>query len=276
MSFTISYIPHGRFGNNLFQYIATKLVQFLIKQYFNIELQYIFYSIKQPQFILNESNYKEFIHDPIKYKEEITNKHIFLDGYFQYDEHILKYNDLVKHLFQPNANSKERINSSYLVEDFIAEKEKYMNYKKEFETSLVLHLRLDDFFNEKLVVQPSCFIELIKSIFNDKDNYSGLKNCVIIVDRCKYPIELQYIQFIVNTCNAEGITCLVQSGDSIWSDFFKLYYSSYLISSNSTFSYMASMLGEHNQIWCPKNTCYSHQTITKCDETTISFQIQYL
>ena len=59
-------------------------------------------------------------------------------------------------------------------------------------------------------------------------------------------------------------------------DFCKLYYAQNLISSNSTFSYLAGLLGTHKLTWCPVNSIYSHQKISKFDENTVSINVEYL
>ena len=62
----------------------------------------------------------------------------------------------------------------------------------------------------------------------------------------------------------------------MFDDFCKLYYAQNLMSSNSTFSYLAGLLGTHKTSWCPVNSIYSHQKISKFDENTVSINVEYL
>ena len=97
----------------------------------------------------------------------------------------------------------------------------------------------------------------------------------IVVDKCKSQWEIVYLRNIDEFCKNKGLEVKFNCAD-MFDDFCKLYYAQNLISSNSTFSYLAGLLGTHKLTWCPVNSIYFHQKISKFDENTVSIKVEYL
>ena len=132
---------------------------------------------------------------------------------------------------------------------------------------------VDDFLFEKVCMTVQSYISILDSILNDEKNI--FNNVIIIIDKCKYQFEIDYINQLIQYFYLKNIKINIQSSDLL-SDFSNLYNAPYFLSSNSTFSYLAGLLGKHKKTWCPINTRYGHQNINKFDDHTTSFKIEYI
>lgn len=257
----ISYKVSGRFGNNLFQYIATKLIQNELTKKDNF-VEYVYDTSLDNAFVINDKNYFEILKDV----SPLINKNVYLDGYFQFDDHIIKNKGYINSVI--NSYNTENINGNIKV-SFLANKLKENKY--EFTSNdYVLHLRLDDFIGDRIVMKPEMYIDVISTL------PEGI-TLIIVVDKVKYPWEIEYVRMIHEyATKVKNMKVNISGDDDMFKDFCKLYYSKNLISSNSTFSYLAGLLGYHNYTWCPVNTIYTHQSIFKFDEKTISKLVEYI
>ncbi len=264
----ITYELNGRFGNNLFQYLATKILQHILSLN-NIIYTYEFRKPKNDCFIINDQNYIDYITNIDTFISKCNSKNIYLEGYFQFDKHIRIYKEYINSILTINNN--ERINTKYLIKDIISH---INNTNYNFDNStLVIHIRLDDFLFEKVCMKVQSYISILDTIFNDQQNI--FNKVIIIIDKCKYQFEIEYINQLIQYFYSKNIQIDIQS-DDLLSDFSKLYYAPYFLSSNSTFSYLAGLLGNHKKTWCPINPRYSHQDINKFDDNTTSFTIEYM
>ena len=97
-----------------------------------------------------------------------------------------------------------------------------------------------------------------------------LSKIIIVVDKLRHNFEFEYLKVITGYLKTTNISFEFQS-NSLLVDFSILYNASNFISSNSTFSYLAGLLGKHTNSWCPVNTRYS--VISKFDDNTESLII---
>ncbi len=256
----ISYKVSGRFGNNLFQYIAMKLVQNELSKK-DTFIEYVYNTPLENPFVVTDDNFFNVLNDV----SPLVNRNVYLDGYFQLDEHIIKNKGYINAAI--NTYNNENINDNIKV-SFLANK--LRDNKYEFNNEYVLHLRLDDFIGDRIVMKPDMYIDVISSL-------KKVSQLIIVVDKLKYPWEIEYIRMIHEyATKVKKMYVTISSEDDMFKDFCKLYYAPNLISSNSTFSYLAGLLGTHKYTWCPVNTIYSHQSISKFDENTVSKQVEYI
>jgi hypothetical protein len=256
----ISYKVSGRFGNNLFQYIAMKLVQNELSKK-DTFIEYIYNSPLENAFVVTDENFFNILNDV----SPLLNRNVYLDGYFQFDEHIIKNKGYINAVI--NSYNCEYINNNIHV-SFLANK--LRDNKYDFKDEYILHLRLDDFIGDRIVMKPDMYIDVISSL-------SNVSQLIIVVDKLKYPWEIEYVRLIHEyATKVKGMNVSISSDDDMFKDFCKLYYSPNLISSNSTFSYLAGLLGTHKYTFCPVNTIYSHQRISKFDKNTVSKQVDYI
>ena len=262
----ISYALNGRFGNNLFQYLATKIVQHILSKY-DMIYTYTFNIIPSTPFIINEDNYKHLIEQPDEYLPKLSGKDIYLDGYFQYDFHIRKYSDYVSALL--NSLNTENINHQYTVSTLA----RYIHGQtiEVDKEALYIHVRLDDFIPEKACMKVGSYLKIVNTILSEHT----FPNVIIIVDKIRYKFEEDYLKCLHTYLTSKKLTVGFQQGDML-TDFAKLVHAEYLLSSNSTFCYLAGLLGKHKKSWCPVNTRYSHQHITHFDDNTVPFDIEYI
>jgi hypothetical protein len=256
----ISYKVSGRFGNNLFQYIAMKVVQNELSKN-DTFIEYVYNTTLENPFIVTDDNFFNILNDI----SPLINRNVYLDGYFQFDEHIIKNKGYINAAI--NTYNSEYINDNIKV-SFLANK--LRDNKYDFKNEYILHLRLDDFIGDRIVMKPDMYIDVISSL-------KKVSQLIIVVDKLKYPWEIEYVRMIHEyATKVKNMYVTISSGDDMFTDFCKLYYAPNLISSNSTFSYLAGLLGTHKYTWCPVNTIYSHQNISKFDENTISKQVDYI
>ena len=253
----ITYKISGRFGNNLFQYIAVKIIQYLLPSY-----QYVYNSDSVNKLVITDEDYLYYFVDHI---DEIdVSKDILLDGYYQFDRYILKYKEYIMSIL--TVDNHERINNTYLVSDIYKIHPQLVSNE-----TLVIHLRLDDFLTNYICMKPEHCVSMI----NDCISKINITKIIIIVDKLRQTFEFEYLKVITGYLMTTNISFELQS-NSLLVDFSILYNATNFISSNSTFSYLAGLLGKHTNSWCPVNTRYSHQLISKFDDNTESIIIDYL
>jgi hypothetical protein len=247
----ISYSLMGRFGNNLFQYFAMKIIQ----KYTNDE--YVFLQSNMcDQVEINDANYREHYEKLVKGSDHLKGKNILIHGYFQFDQHLLNEKKYVVGLF--SADNNDRINYDYLVSqvyDYVS------HYKNPFiEGDLVVHLRLDDFKYQGEIIKPECYDKVIESY-----PYTTL---YIVCDVLRYQYEFDYFDHFkkykyVHLC-----------GKQI-EDFARLYYAPNLVVSCSTFSWIAGFLGHSKNSWLPNKLQQPHQSFHKLNDGSKGFDVTY-
>ena len=248
----ISYKVQGRFGNNVFQYIATKLLITILND-IGIKCEYKYNQTENAR-MLSEFQYLQIlqtiiINPPVAHT--IFSSNIFLDGFFQFQEHILTFLNIIKQFFY-DGNS-DKINDTYSVKDFVSEIKKC---KKSFnENDIVTHVRLDDFKQSSVIINHSSIIKLIKDI---QLNIRGGK-VYVVVDKLKEQYEKDYISSLVKELNSEII-----SNENMFDDLASLWFAPNLVCNNSSFCWIAGILGEAKKTWTPKQkNVHICQTIEK-------------
>jgi hypothetical protein len=278
----ISYGINGRFGNNLFQYLAMKLIQFELSKRNRI-YEYFFNIVPENSFTINDDNYLDIL-ESLQGERSVTvyvespkdvenvdiiplDKNIHLSGYFQFDKHIIKNKEYITSILK--QENIEQINEKYTVSLFAF---KINNFERRFrDDEVVLHLRLDDFIGDKVCMHYNAYFYIFATLPNT------IKKVTIVVDKCKEQWELEYLNIIYMLCMSRNLEIQIESGGELLDDFCKLYYSKNFVSSNSTFSYLAGLLGTHEKSWCPSNRKrYPHQKIEKFNENTQTVEIEYL
>jgi len=264
---SISFFVSGRFGNNLFQYFATKVLGKILNK------EYVFNGSKKPlsRGINGEKikvdNLTEV--DDEKFNEIISNKNssiegdIYVVGFFQTQDWIILYRDYIQSLF--TEENMDRINDEYTISRIA----KHVNTIKPVRDDiLIVHLRLDDFFHNahnSEVIHP-------KSIIDEINKIEGINKVMFISDTLKKPWELAYVNHLTYSVKNS-----IAISNSLLTDFGLLYKAKNIMLCRSTLGWIAGILStENKRNWFPLNEDFKHQTVNRLNENTVTFNPEYL
>ncbi len=257
----ISYHAQGRLGNNIFQYIAVKVVQKYVKQ-LGVDCEYRFN--ERGSYWFSEFNYRQLYdilvlsttnRENLNVLIHFLNNNWFFDGFYQFDYHIINEREFIRSLFTPE--NEERINENYRVCDIV---NGVMKYKPSFkDEDIVTHVRLDDFINVG-VLDHKNVSKIIKE--------SGLKGKVYVVcDKLKKDFEKKYMDDF-----KKDTEFTLVSNDDMFKDLAYLWYAPNLLCNNSTFCWISGILGECKKSWCPVNKGkHPPQNFERVKEDTVTY-----
>ena len=263
---SISYFVSGRFGNNLFQYFATKVLGKILNK------EYVFNCSKTP-LTRGENNEKIEVENMVEVDEEqfneiISNKgsiegNIYVIGFFQTQEWLTLHKEYIQTLF--TEENMDRINDDYTISSIVKHVSKIKPVRDDI---LIVHLRLDDFFHNahnSEVIHPKSIIEEINKI-------EGINKVMFISDTLKKPWELSYVNHLTYSVKNS-----IAISNSLLTDFGLLYKSRNLMVCRSTLGWIAGILStENKRNWFPLNEDFKHQTVNKLNENTLTFTPEYL
>ena len=255
---SVSYNLNGRFGNNLFQYFAAKV----IAKYTN--KKYIYKTLFSN--VISDSNFEE-IYNKCKTDSSYLEGDIYLNGYFQTTYWINNEKEYIQSLL--TIDNEDRINDVFKVKDIV---EGYNKLEKTIinEDDLVVHIRLDDFYHQGYnseVIHPLFLREYILDIMK------GYKRCIFIVDKLKREWEEEYMKIMLTIPNSKILT------NDMLTDFLILFYSRNLVLCRSTFAWIATLISPYNiHVWFPEQRplINSHQIIPKFNDNSTHFEPVYM
>ena len=255
----INSFIQGRLGNNIFQYIAVKVIQKYVRE-LGVECNYE-YGLKYNMF--SELHYKELYlllkqalldTEKKQFLKGFLQNNFTLDGFYQFDFHIRDNLEYIRGLF--TEYNEERINDSYRVCDIVKGINKYEI--KFNDNDIITHVRLDDFLNGGIVMDHKSVSKIIKNIKNKGEIY-------VVSDKIKTSFEVKYMTDFKSETNYKLI-----SNEDMFKDLAYLWKAPNLICNNSTFCWIAAIFGEHNKVWIPKNIGLNppqhFEKIRDCDE----------
>lgn len=267
---SISYFVSGRFGNNLFQYFATKVLGKILNK------KYVFDGNKTP-LTRGLNNEKIKVENMVEVDEEKFNEistsfysgneykdiNVYVIGFFQTQDWITLYREYIQSLF--TEENMDRINNEYTISNIVKHVSKIKPVRDDI---LIVHLRMDDFFHNahnSEVIHPKSIIEEINKI-------EGVNKVMFISDTLKRPWELSYVNHLTfSVKNSVAIS------NSLLTDFGLLYKAKNLMLCRSTLGWIAGILStENKRNWFPLNEAFKHQTVNMLNDNTISFTPEYL
>lgn len=263
---SISYFVSGRFGNNLFQYFATKVLCKILNK------EYVFNGSKTP-LTRGENKIENMVEvDEEKFNEIISKKeyltpliegNIYVIGFFQTQDWITLHREYIQSLF--TEENMDRINDDYTISRIVKHVSKIKPVRDDI---LIVHLRLDDFFHNahnSEVIHPKSIIEEINKI-------EGINKVMFISDTLKKPWELSYVNHLTYSVKNS-----IAISNSLLTDFGLLYKARNLMLCRSTLGWIAGILStENKRNWFPLNEDFKHQTVNKLNENTLTFTPEYL
>jgi hypothetical protein len=255
---TVYFIPCGRTGNNIFQYLASEIIKYM----FNFDDVKKINSIPENTEIINDDSFNFISQYFINNKKKFyCDKDIVLNGYFQNSTILVYMRDHLLKLF--NTSNDTYINDKYKISDFSTTETKHQI--KFDDDTIVLHLRLDDFIRDNNPPEIFDKVELSKYIDTIK-----FKKLYIVCDKINHEWEKRYLHYFVNKYKAT-----VLSG-SLMDDFNLLKISNRLITSNSTFSWIAAYLGNAKEVHIPYSPYHKNQSLKECHKnSTVKYGIPF-
>ena len=266
---TVYFLIQGQFGNNLFQYFAAEIIKKIygydeVKPTFQINLEF--------NTTMDDDKFKRVITAYMNgHKYELdTSKDILMMGFFQRSEIFLHERDYIRSLF--NENNMNNISNRIKIGNIVKYQTKHTVESQE--NDLVLHVRLAGAFHwadfidienkTSQLYNPCDLKNIIKDISYDK--------LYIVCSEPKADWEKEYLSEF-NDLNPTFISGIL--GD----DFNFLLKAKKLITSASTMSWMAALLG-NAETHIPYNTFYggyesNSQSLAICSDSSKLYNITY-
>ena len=258
---TVKFFVQGQFGNNLFHYFAAEIIKKIygydkVQPTFEINLEF--------NTTIDDEKFKRIItaHLEGRKYELDTSKDILMMGFFQRSEIFLKEHDFIRSLF--NEDNNNNISNRIKVSNIVKYQTKHTI--EPTENDLVLHARLAGAFQwadfidmenkTSQLYDPVDIKNIIKDIKYDK--------LYIVCNTPKADWENEYLKEFEDL-NPTIITGVL--GD----DFDFLLKAKKLITSASTMSWMAALLGNASEVHIPYNTYYggfesNGQSLAECNK----------
>jgi len=195
-----------------------------------------------------------------------------LNGYFQKSniflylrQILLKYFNVLNNTYINNTyiNNYYNIPNEHKISDFCGI---HTKHTIECDKSLILHLRLDDFIHNNSPPNIFDMVELSKYI--DSISFTKL---YIVCDILTKNWEIKYVNYFTNKYNA-----IILNG-TFMDDFNLLKLSNRLVTSQSTFCWIAAYLGNAQEVFIPYSNFHKeHQILKECHENcTIKYDIPF-
>jgi hypothetical protein len=226
---TISFKAEGRFGNNLIQYCIAKLLSKLFGHTLVSRQERGASLITDFEWTLLAPFLVENLHTPHRLrKHPYAKKHLRLEGFFQDSTYLIPFRQVLLSFFTPTTT--DFINETVTVSQLV-----HHIQQAPRRDEIVVHLRLDDFRTagkdrSSLILHPDYFHRLLPALIQSQS-----LPIRIVYQRKQHLAEEAYIATFAR------YTPTLQSSDLL-DDFASLVNAKVLVSSNSTFSWMAAFL----------------------------------
>lgn len=244
MTFFVSFRTWGRFGNNLIQYIACRLLGKLTGVH----------RFTRPD---DQNSHALIVKDEewvwamtCGAPDEWKHRDLYLDGFFQRGDLWLPHTDFILSLM--NEHNTDVVSDHMSVASLIQPG----NVDAQGVDTVAVHLRLGDFNHDGTnanIVDVQFFVdEVIKS---------RRRTVLIVVDAIRSLIDLQYIMTLCTRITPHVSSIRFQTGPLL-EDWNTLRNASYLISSNSSFAWVAAFFNPQGIVVYPDTHFYPEQTFS--------------
>jgi len=258
----VSFELSGRTGNNIFQYLISKVIQikfghtYVPIQEFKDRISAqekrkfgMVFGNQEPEdnsvLTINEVEMKDAIDGKIT---DIENKNVICNGYFQKSEFYLPYRNELINILKSSHDYWISNGKQIFVRDF-------MNCGHNQiigENDIVMSLRLDDFIQRPSktsdIIPPEYYLNILEEEMQYRDKL------FIVSDIFRYDWEKKYVEFF-----AKWDPIFIQQ--DVMSDFAVLRDCHTLIHSNSTFCWIASFLSDKTKRYIPNTHFYCQQLL---------------
>jgi len=252
--------PLGRFGNAIFRYFASIIFTF----YYDATITWDVDVTEE----FDENRYIDWMKSIESgiIPELNANANYFLTCYYQHDFMIKKHKTRIIEYIYKHMDDKlyDQFGFYHLSGNII----EHNNIKK---YDIVVHLRLEDFVEIGMIVNPICISNVLDQILI---KYPNSIFCFVL----KQPtteFEKNYLNYFTSRYEI-----IVESND-VLTDYHILKNARVLVSSMSTLCWISSLMSDSiEEVYFPdykkiNGYCWSHQTFYKPIENTIYYNIEY-
>lgn len=259
-----AFISQGRFGNNIFQYIACKLFCKRFQWNYVSRIQ----ELNEPQLTLYEQEIFStwgIVNTPYKLytildvnlsiPEECKEGDAIVFGYFENLNLINTYLDDVKAFFHPE--NTDVFYNQYSIRDILLD----LPIKPSIH-DLVIHVRLDDFYTSvngaSNVVSHSYYRDAFAYLIQVTPL---IHNVWIVSDKIRDHREQSYMNELLNVLKESGFTNVHFHQKSLLEDWNFCRLAQYFIGSNSSFAWTAMIVGNPIFATIANTKGYPHQQL---------------
>jgi hypothetical protein len=259
--YPITFIPKGRTGNNIFQYMTTLVFSIL----YNYE--YVSYDIFKGKYKTNIYVNDENVFNYLNWTKNISNTPpgffpMCCDGYFQNSHIFLKYrNEIIERIYKSDIYWVNIYGQKEYIQTYLNKSSTLLNEMSPLQKNIYISIRLDDFIQlpdpTSDILPPTYYLNII-------ENYGCFDKLYIICDRIKWDWEKRYLHFF-NKWNP------ILLNQSLEDDCALMRECPMLIHSNSTLCWLMSFFSKTKKTrFVPITFHYKHQFLDVIDTDTDS------
>ena len=254
----------GRTGNQIFQYLITKVLQ--LKYGHRYRCFHEIEDLQKDVFVVTEENISDILSEnqDNPYLEILKSKNLLCEGYFQKSEYFVQVREkLLDTLYDENNNDYWIYNDKRVyIKDFL-------NYRNNYcfqENDVVISLRLDDFIQlpreSSDILPPQFYLNILEKLtFN---------NLYIVCDKIRWDWEYRYMDFF------KKWNPIMIQGD-IMHDASVIRDCKFLIHSNSSFCWIMSFFSrDQKKRFIPYTNFYKGQKMYEIEDSDLLFHVKPL
>ncbi len=213
----------------------------------NYENSSIYYLIENKWDLVHSFVGGESLHPHL---EEMMRSHIYMTGYFQNGEPLILWRSSILEWFK-TCDMKISMYGTRMRDFMTAEPP-----IKPGTDDIVLHVRLGDFVNNEMVIDPAPQIAILRKALN-----TSSQRLIIVCAKPKRDVEENYLKLF------EEFHPIMHHGTEL-EDFAVLRSANRIMVTNSTFSWLAAYMGSAKERWIPEPT---YNTLEKIHSTDILY-----
>ena len=185
--------------------------------------------------------------------EEMKGSHIYMSGYFQNGEPLILWRSSILEWFK-TCYMKISMHGTRMRDFMFAESPITLG-----KDDIVLHVRLGDFVNNNMVIDPVPQIAILRKALN-----TSSQRLIIVCAKPKRDMEENYLKLF------EEFHPIIHHGTEL-EDFALLRSANRIMVTNSTFSWLAAYMGSAKERWIPEPT---YNTLEKINSTDIIYRAE--
>lgn len=246
----------GRFANQMFAYLAAKIISHLCGH------EILDSRPEGPATIYTDWMWIDFENKFLQdntYRDPAFKGNIAFYGYFQRSRILNHFREYLKSQITPENNEIIAWSPEYRAHQIVP-----LETTRTFAPDeLVIHLRLDDFIRQGEAAHPRVYLEQIRKLAET----TKISKYIIICEPTRSPVEVAYLEHF-NVLEPLEII----STDRL-EDFRTLQNAKLMLCSNSTYSWLAAFFGNADKLLIAKETIHSAPSLAEIGSNSEIFTI---